>query len=426
MGKKKKKKNKPAVISEPTKSKTPTITVKPTPTAKLLASPLVKPKVPVVEQKAKPQQVGGLVPYGSDSEDSDEADSAKPQPSHATKPIVNGIKPASSPQIGVKPTVSSPFLPRSVAANLKKLQEVVKEVVVEKTKEPLSGDEDHKDVEKSKVPISGEKKKFEAASKEDAPPNRDPSSEALYSPSKLQTSSRNEFIVTDLDAHNPSVHSDNSTGSTTSFTVTEMTSRDANASRHNSGEGSVTSRQRWRVSPTPTSIPAPSSSSAAKPSKTSSVKRERSKEKQEDEVKEDEDEAVSDTELMGSPKKRKKTGLFDGGHLFEKVAGVGKDVWSMGSKLSNSIFKPKKVEAETAASTLCEATTSHQDDKACSSSSSSIVSSKPKAKVEPEDGDADDEDGRRREKKHKKKKKKYYDEEKEESKREKKRKKRKK
>ena len=29
---------------------------------------------------------------------------------------------------------------------------------------------------------------------------------------------------------------------------------------------------------------------------------------------------------------------------FLQVAGVGKDVWSMGSKLSNSIFKPKKVE----------------------------------------------------------------------------------
>ena len=254
-------KNKPALISEPAKSKplansqqqqsTPTITVKPTATSKLLASPLVKPKVPV-EQKAKPQQVGagGLVPYGSDSDDSDEADSAKPLSSSTTKPIVNGIKPASSPQIGVKPTttvkptVSSPFLPRSVAANLKKLQEVVKEVVVEKTKEPLAGDGE-KDVEKSKVAISGEKKEKRCeASKEDAPPNRDPSSEALYSPSKLQTSSRNEFTVTDLDAHNPSVHSDNSTGSTTSFTVTEMTSRDTNASRNNSGEGSVTSRQR--------------------------------------------------------------------------------------------------------------------------------------------------------------------------------------
>ena len=248
--------NKPALISEPTKSKplanSPTITVKPTPSAKLLASPLVKPKVPV-EQKAKPQQVGagGLVPYGSDSDDSDEADSAKPL-SPTTKPIVNGIKPASSPQLGVKPitvkpTVSSPFLPRSVAANLKKLQEAVKEVVVEKTKEPLAGDGD-KDVEKSKVAISGEKREKKCeASKEDAPPNRDPSSEALYSPSKLQTSSRNEFTVTDLDAHNPSVHSDNSTGSTTSFTVTEMTSRDTNASRNNSGEGSVTSRQRWAV-----------------------------------------------------------------------------------------------------------------------------------------------------------------------------------
>merc|ERR1719370_651909 len=272
-------KTKPALISEPVKSKplanpqsTPTITVKPTATSKLLASPLVKPQTPVVDQKAQPQQVGagGLVPYGSDSDDSDEADSSKPLPSSSTKPIVNGIKPASNTHTGVKPsittnlvkpTVSSPFLPRSVAANLKKLQEAVKEVVVEKTKEPLTaGDSEEKVVEKSKTVVnSGEKKKCEAASKEDAPPNRDPSSEALYSPSKLQTSSRNEFTVTDLDAHNPSVHSDNSTGSTTSFTVTEMTSRDtSNISRNNSGEGSVTSRQRWRVSPTPSTTPVPS------------------------------------------------------------------------------------------------------------------------------------------------------------------------
>ena len=40
---------------------------------------------------------------------------------------------------------------------------------------------------------------------------------------------------------------------------------------------------------------------------------------------------------------------------------MGKDVWSMGSKIGNSIFKPKKVETlDTAASTPCEATTSHQ------------------------------------------------------------------
>ena len=102
-------------------------------------------------------------------------------------------------------------------------------------------------------------------------------------------------------------------------------------------------------------------------------------EKHQKEEEDEDDQAISDTELMGSPKKRKKTGLFDG-HLLEKVdnlflkwgiwsamanlifqvAGVGKDVWSMGSKISNSIFKPKKVEAETAASTPCEATTSHQ------------------------------------------------------------------
>ena len=79
---------------------------------------------------------------------------------------------------------------------------------------------------------------------------------------------------------------------------------------------------RWRVSPTPssTSTPAPSlpSSSAAKPSKTSSVKRERSVAPEKQQEEKDEDEAISDTELMGSPKKRKKTGLFDG-HLLEKV-----------------------------------------------------------------------------------------------------------
>merc|ERR1712228_440137 len=111
-------------------------------------------------------------------------------------------------------------------------------------------------------------------------------------------------------------------GSTTSFTVTDMTSRDTAASRNNSGEGSVTSRQRWRVSPTPSSTPTPSllSSSAAKTIKTNSVKRERSvpSEKHQKEEEDEDDQAISDTELMGSPKKRKKTGLFDG-HLLEKV-----------------------------------------------------------------------------------------------------------
>ena len=41
-------------------------------------------------------------------------------------------------------------------------------------------------------------------------------------------------------------------------------------------------------------------------------------EKQQLEKEDDEEQATSDTELMGSPKKRKKTGLFDG-HLLEKV-----------------------------------------------------------------------------------------------------------
>merc|ERR1719447_241124 len=259
----------------------PILTSKSPTASKLLASPLVKPKVPV-EQKAKPQPVaaGGLVPYGSDSDDS-EASSTK---SSTNKPSVNGIKPSSTPQTevkpasSVKPTVASPFLPRSVAANLKKLQEAVKEVVVEKAKEPLLGNADNvvKDTEKPRQSTTSSEKK--EVTKEETP-NRDPSSEALYSPStKMTTSSRNEFTVTDLDAHNPSVHSDNSTGSTTSFTVTDITSRDSStASRNNSGGGSVTSRQRWRVSPTPTSTSTPGSSlSSSSATKTSSVKRERS------------------------------------------------------------------------------------------------------------------------------------------------------
>ena len=200
-------KNRPAMISEPTKSKPPAspqpsmpILTSKSPTAsKLLASPLVKPKVPV-EQKAKPQPVaaGGLVPYGSDSDDSDEASSTK---SSTNKPSVNGIKPSSTPQTevkpasSVKPTVASPFLPRSVAANLKKLQEAVKEVVVEKAKEPLLGNADNvvKDTEKPKQSTTSSEKK--EVTKEETP-NRDPSSEALYSPStKMTTSSRNEFTV---------------------------------------------------------------------------------------------------------------------------------------------------------------------------------------------------------------------------------------
>ena len=78
---------------------------------------------------------------------------------------------------------------------------------------------------------------------------------------------------------------------------------------------------RWRVSPTPTSTSTPGSSlSSSSATKTSSVKRERSvpPEKQQLEKEDEEEQATSDTELMGSPKKRKKTGLFDG-HLLEKV-----------------------------------------------------------------------------------------------------------
>ena len=44
---------------------------------------------------------------------------------------------------------------------------------------------------------------------------------------------------------------------------------------------------------------------------------------------------ASDTELIGSPKKRKKTAVFERGNLLEKAAKIGNDVWNAGTKLGN-------------------------------------------------------------------------------------------
>merc|ERR1719209_2057704 len=119
------------------------------------------------------------------------------------------------------------------------------------------------------------------ARREEAPePNRDPSSEAIYSPARPArvTESKNEFMVTDVEAHTPSVHSDNSTGSTTSFTVSELTSKPPV-----SGDSSLTSRQKWTVSPTLQAANHQEVSTSSTVVKTISSKRERREEDKEEE-----------------------------------------------------------------------------------------------------------------------------------------------
>ena len=104
---------------------------------------------------------------------------------------------------------------------------------------------------------------------------------------------------------------------------------------------------------------------------------------------------ASDTELIGSPKKRKKTAVFERGNLLEKAAEIGKVVWDAGTKLGNlfkSSSKPGKesgdckADFESESVTSCEATTSFQDDKPKSSSSP------PRADLIADANDENDED----------------------------------
>ena len=195
---------KPKLISEPPKN----------PLVKPVAKPIVKP--------VQPMQ--GLVPYDDGSSSEEEA----PKAALSLKPTPPDPKPM--PVISSSP---SPFLPRSVAVNFKKIAEVQKENTSPPKTVNMSLKSDQKtksDQNTSIQPPSSSKSEMLSSKPASDKPNRDPSSEALYSkhpagedsPKTLAPKtpqSKNEFVVTDLDSHNPSIHSDNSTGSTTSFCV---------------------------------------------------------------------------------------------------------------------------------------------------------------------------------------------------------------
>merc|ERR1719431_1805172 len=314
-------------------------------TPKLKSSSILhmKPKL-IVEPESKPQVkpktsplMQGLVPYGGDSSsDEDESlKSSKPTPAPPSSYLM---------QSGTKSTsvISSPFLPRSVAVNFKKMKDdisaksVTSDTVSEKFK-----DEDNNSATSSVKP------KALSPNPESERPNRDPSSEALFSksgakctdPQQAQagpksSQSKNEFVVTDLEAHNPSIYSDNSTGSTTSFTVTDIVSSRAGPS--SSSDASVTSRQKWSITSSSKKEADSYKVSGVKGSSlqlnmiNATTKRERSVPPKSSFTTEKlrEENVASDTELIGSPKKRKKTAVFEKGNLLEKAAEIGKDVWN--------------------------------------------------------------------------------------------------
>jgi len=402
----------PKLIQETPKPKSSSfVQIKPKLISEPESKPLAKPK--------SSQVVQGLVPYGGNSSSDEDVPtkSSKPPPSLNPPPT-----PSNPTQSGAKltPVISSPFLPRSVAVNFKKIKEVQDSSAKGAISDPRS--EKSKD-EQSKASLFSEKPKALSPNPVDEKPNRDPSSEALFSKSGGKSSdpplaqggpkssqSKNEFVVTDLEAHNPSIHSDNSTGSTTSFTVTDIgTSR---AGPSSSSDASVTSRHKWSITSCSTkeAISVRGSSLQVNTSNTTS-KRERSVPPKSSVTAEKlrEENFASDTELIGSPKKRKKTAVFERGNLLEKAAEIGKDVWNAGTKLGNlfkSSSKPVKesgdgkTDFESESVTSCEATTSFQDEKPKSSSRPS------RADLIADADDENDEDFQHT-KKHKKKKKKH-------------------
>merc|ERR1712156_192818 len=65
--------------------------------------------------------------------------------------------------------------------------------------------------------------------------------------SSIAKSSAATFHVKDCESHNPSVHSDNSSGSTTSFTVTDIGPNSGVRVGTNGETSFATSRQKWTV-----------------------------------------------------------------------------------------------------------------------------------------------------------------------------------
>ena len=170
----------------------------------------------------------------------------------------------------------------------------------------------------------------------------DSDSEEEVSKTKLKTKSPPtpiQVYVRDIDSHSPSVHSDNSSGSTTSFTVSDIGSGAVRSGASATDNYLSTSRQKRNV------VPHAGSSAA------------NGKSEQHSKPGADRKDAVSEyseVDSHGLTKKRKKTALFEnGGSILGKF---GKEIFNAGAKTTTDRDD----------ATACEATTSQSHEKASS------------------------------------------------------------
>ena len=130
--------------------------------------------------------------------------------------------------------LQTPFLPRAVAANLKK--SLAPDTKIESAPSTSSSKPEaigiYEEKELSEKEISGQQANI---------------SENGSVPDTKSGTERHGFTVLDKEAHNPSIHSDNSSGSTVSFTVSDV--RPGSAGTHSSTSSGVNSmsKMNWNV-----------------------------------------------------------------------------------------------------------------------------------------------------------------------------------
>jgi len=302
--------NRPTMISE-TNSRTNNL-VKSNSSSKL--GVVIKPK-PSSSQPILPAK--GLVPYDGDESSSDDdiplAKSSTSNSSAASVQQQNGGNAATL----VKPSaVKSPFLPRAVQLNpqLKKAKETATVAPTPKAKPAVSALSIYEETD-LKVEAAGLVRE------------RSSSGELTSSQERVG------FSVNDKEAHNPSINSDNSTGSTHSFTVSDI--------RGVNGQQPARSNNGWNVAATNNrerSLP--------------STKRERSVPPvtaANDTVEKCDNGFASDSEALSSPLKRakilnptdkqKKPSVLDDmkTKTTETLREFGKDVLSAGLKMKQQL-----------------------------------------------------------------------------------------
>jgi len=331
---------------------------------------------------AVPANVGlGLVPDYGDGSSSDEdkevanisnsSPKLSPAKSVANDSSTNTDKSSQGKVVksnkSIFPAIKTPFLPRAVAANLKKN-------VVESVKN---------DAPASSTPPTTTKAGLDIYDDQDLVTNEaavthNGNGLADLLPDKC-SQERHGFMVSDKEEHNPSIHSDNSSGSTVSFTVSDI--RPGSGGAASSSSTGATSRQNWNVV---------------------SVKRDRS------------DEDIPSQDIQASPSKKsklKEKSMLDGvkTKTSETWREFSKDVLSAGAKLKQQFeVRSSKVtdKIESLTKNIEEILPKFEEPSTSCEASTSQGSSKSKEAAGEDAASESEESSRKKNKKKKKKKKK--------------------